>query len=186
MGSLLIAFGLVLLITSVALLLLVRNERQHQQQRRETAYYQALRLPEGTLVYKDADGQGTTLSSSAYPLIGKPDYVIQQRDGRLVPLELKLSTKGATQPYSNHVIQVAAYCLILEDYADEAPTHGILRYADRDFTVEYTPALRKKVLRQLRAMSTCDEKEQPVLKTQNARKCQACPFRAICPIGQAK
>src|SRR5579884_3249044 len=143
-GSILIPTGLALLIFALAIIILLRNERLFQRSMLMAEWYGALGLPAGELVYEDADGQGVLLFSDQYPLAGKPDYVVKLDDQRLVPVELKLSTHNATTPYSNHVLQLAAYCLILEDYAERPPTHGILRYADREFTIDYTPTLRRK------------------------------------------
>jgi CRISPR-associated exonuclease Cas4 len=168
------------------LLILLINERRLRRARLIEERHKALGLPPGELVYEDADGQGEPLTSNAYPLAGKPDYVVQTPDGRPVPIELKLNVKDVSAPYSNHVIQIAAYCLILEDYFEQAPTHGILRYADREFVVEYTPALRKKVIRLLNEMARYNEKQPPPLTKQRAGKCRVCTFQQICPIGRDK
>lgn len=182
----LLPLALILLIIALILGIMLLNERRSQRSRLVDERRRVLGLPTGELVYEDADGQGETLSSSEYPLVGKPDYVIQLPDGRPVPIELKPNAQGVTAPYSNHVMQVAAYCLILEDYFEQPPTHGILRYADSEFTVEYTPALRKKVIRLLTEMEHCTEKQPPALARQKAAKCRACAFQAICPIGRGK
>src|SRR5947209_8495911 len=186
LSGLLLPIGLGLLFIALALVLLLLNERRQQRRRLIEERQRALGLPEGELVYEDADGQGETLSSSTYPLIGKPDYVVKLPDGRPVPVELKLNVQNATVPYSNHTIQVGAYCLILEDYFEQPPTHGILRYADCEFTVEYTPALRKKVIRLLAEMERYTEKQPPALARQRATKCRACVFQPICPVGRGK
>src|SRR5438552_5175542 len=186
LGSILLPIGLVLLLVALALGILILNERRYQRQRLIAERHRALGLPEGELVYEDADGQGEPLSSSAYPLVGKPDYVVKLADGRPVPIELKPSVQNVTTPYSNHVVQVGAYCLILEDYFDQAPTHGILRYADREFTVEYTPALRRKVIKLLTEMERCSERQPPPLAKQRPAKCRACVFQPICPVGRDK
>src|SRR2546422_4169296 len=185
-SSLLLPVGLGLLLIALALGILILNERRYQRQRLMTERHRALGLPEGELVYEDADGQGEPLSSSAYPLVGKPDYIVQARDGRPVPVELKLNVHDATVPFSNHTIQVGAYCLILEDYFEQPPTHGILRYADCEFTVEYTPALRKKVLKLLTEMERCNAQQPPPLAKQRAAKCRACVFQPICSVGRNK
>ncbi len=185
-SSILLPIGLCLLLVAIALGILLLNERRHQRQRLITERRRALGLPDGELVYEDADGAGEPLSSNVYPLLGKPDYVVQLPDGRPVPIELKLTVHDATVPYSNHMVQVAAYCLILEDYFVQAPTHGILRYADREFTVEYTPALRKKVIKLLAEMERCSEQQPPPLAKQRAAKCRACSFQPICPVGRSK
>jgi CRISPR-associated exonuclease Cas4 len=186
MTTILLPTGLVLLLLALAFLIMLLNERYSQRRRLREERHRILGLPLGELVYEDADGQGETLSSSAYPLIGKPDYVVQLPDGRPVPIELKLNVQNASQPFSNHEVQIAAYCLILEDYFEQAPTHGILRYADCEFTVDYTPALRKKVIHLLTEMERCTEQQPPPLARQRVAKCRACAFQAICSVGRGK
>src|SRR5229473_4059061 len=186
LNTLLLAIGLGLLLAAFALVLLLLNERSFRRTRLVGERQRALGLPEGELVYEDADGQGEPLSSSIYPLAGKPDYVVKLPDGRPVPVELKLNVHDATAPYSNHEVQVGAYCLILEDYFEQPPTHGILRYADREFTIDYTPALRRKVIKLLAEMARCSKRQPPPLKTQRAAKCRSCPFQPICPVGRTK
>jgi CRISPR-associated exonuclease Cas4 len=167
-SGILLPIGLGMLLVAIALGILLLNERRHRRRRLIIEHRRALGLPDGDLVYEDADGEGEPLSSNVYPLLGKPDYVVQLPDGRPVPIELKLTVHDATVPYSNHAVQVAAYCLILEDYFVQAPTHGILRYADREFTIEYTPALRKKVIKLLTEMQRCSEQQPPPLAKQPA------------------
>ena len=185
-NNILLAIGLGLLLASLALAILLLNERRVRRSHLIAERHRALGLPEGELVYEDADGLGEPLSSSGYPLVGKPDYVVKLADGRPVPIELKLNVHDVTAPHSNHMIQLAAYCLILEDYFVQAPTHGILRYADREFTVEYTPALKKKVIRLLTEMARCNEQQPPPLAKQRVAKCRVCTFQAICPVGRKK
>lgn len=186
MHSILLTLGLIFLILAGALGVLIWNDRRLRRGHLLEEHQRALGLPEGELVYEDADGEGEPLSASEYPLVGKPDYVVKLPDGRPVPVELKLNVQNATAPYSNHQIQVAAYCLILEDYFAQAPTHGILRYADREFTVEYTPALRRKVIRLLEQMALCSEQEPPPLAKQRVAKCRACTFQPVCSVGRDK
>lgn len=186
MTGLLLPIGLVLLLIALALAILILNERRYQRQRLIAERHRALGLPEGVLVYEDADGEGEPLLSSAYPLVGKPDYVVQVPDGRPVPIELKLGVQNASAPYNNHIIQVGAYCLILEDYFEQPPTHGILRYADREFTIDYTPALRRKVIKLLAEMERCSEQQPPPLARQRAAKCRVCAFQPVCSVGRKK
>jgi CRISPR-associated exonuclease Cas4 len=181
-----LSIGLGLFFLVLAILILKRNERLYRRRNVVMDRHRMPDLPKGTLIYEDVDGQGALLSSRQYPLVGKPDYVIKQADGRLVPIELKPLTRNAATPYSNHVVQLAAYCLILEDYADRPPTHGILRYADREFTIDYTPRLRKKVLRLLDEMALANKHHAPPLEKQQATKCRVCAFQTICAVGQSR
>ncbi len=186
LSSFLLPGGLILLLIALALGLLILNERRHQRRRLIDERHRILGLPAGELVYEDADGEGEPLSSSVYPLVGKPDYIVKLPDGRPVALELKLGVQNASSPYSNHVIQVGAYCLILEDYFEQPPTHAILRYADREFTIEYTSALRRKVIKLLAEMERCSEQQPPPLARQRAAKCRVCAFQPVCAVGRTK
>ncbi len=186
-GSVILPVGLCLFVLALALLILLLNDRRYQRRRLIEERHRALGLPAGELVYEDADGQGEPLTSNHYPLVGKPDYVVQLPDGRPVPIELKLNVQDATIPYSNHEVQIAAYCLILEEYFPETlPTHGILRYADCEFTVDYTPALKRKVLRHLEQMAKCTVQQPPPLAHQRVAKCRACAFQPVCAVGRGK
>lgn len=180
----LICLGSVLL---AALGVLLFNElharRRAPRPARRAAKQTSPRLPEGKIVYQDADGSAEPLFATRYPLSGKPDYVVLSPGGAPIPIELKLSMAAeAAQP--QHVMQLAAYFVILEDLYDQPPTYGVLRYANRDFSIEYTDALKRKVLRRLQEMEDCDEHHPPALARQLPSKCQVCPFQPICPIGQ--
>ncbi len=185
-ASVLLPAGIGFLLLSLMLLVLLWNERRSQERRLIEEYQRMLDLPEGELVYEDMDGQGEALISEQVPLLGKPTYVIKLEDGRLAPIEVKKTEQNELKPAGHHVLQIAAYCLILEDYAELPPLYGILRYSDREFTVEYTPALRKKVIRLLEEMALCNERQPPPLQKQKATKCRACIFKPVCPIGQGK
>ncbi len=178
--------GLALVLLALIIILLLRNERIQQERRLIEEHRQVLGLPDGDLVYENSEGQGDLLTSDQYILAGKPDFVIKLADGRLVPIEQRLAVRNVTTPQRHHELQVAAYCLILEEYSEQMPTHGILRYADRDFTIDYTKSLRKKVISSLEKMAACDQYNAPDLQKQTAAKCRACTFKPICPIGRDK
>src|SRR5437016_8169461 len=127
-NNILLAIGLGLLLASLALAILLLNDRRVRRSHLIAERHRALGLPEGELVYEDADGLGEPLSSSGYPLVGKPDYVVKLAVGRPVPIELKLILHVVIAPHSNHMINLAAYCFILKVYFLKAPTHAILRF----------------------------------------------------------
>jgi CRISPR-associated exonuclease Cas4 len=174
----------------LALLVLLFNEFRARRraprparQEQQAAQRQAARhLPEGKIVYQDADGTGQPLLATSYPLSGKPDYVIVAPDGTPIPVELKL-TIASEEPQRHHVMQLAAYFVILEDLHAQPPAYGVLRYANKDFTIPYTDALKRQVLRRLAELERCDEQHPPLLSHQLPSKCQTCPFQPICPIG---
>jgi CRISPR-associated exonuclease Cas4 len=172
-------------VVGVLLLVLLFNEyraRQRSPRSAPKAGAAAPRLPAGKIVYQDADGTGEPLLATSYPLSGKPDYVILSPEGAPIPIELKLSV-DSEEPQRSHVLQLAAYFVILEDLYEQPPPYGVLRYANKDFTIQYTDALKRKVLWRLAEMERCDEQHPPALTHQLPSKCHACPFQPICPIG---
>lgn len=179
----LICLGGVLVVALGVLLFNELRARRRAPRSARAAKRSSLRLPAGEIVYQDTDGTAEPLFATRYPLSGKPDYVVLSPEGAPIPIELKLTTT-AEEPQSNHVMQLAAYFVILEDLYEQPPVYGVLRYANRDFSIEYTDALKRKALRRLQEMEDCDDQHPPALARQLPSKCQVCPFQPICPIGK--
>jgi CRISPR-associated exonuclease Cas4 len=81
------------------------------------------------VLYSDGDTTADVLVSEAHRLVGKPDYILE-RDGELVPVERKsrkLSTAGA---YEGEILQLAAYCLLVEEHYDRPVVFGRLLYPE--------------------------------------------------------
>ena len=138
-------------------------------------------LPSGRVVYSDTGSWRRveqTLLSRRYGLVGKPDYIVEEGDG-WTPVEVK-PTRRAETPYLSDVLQLAAYCLLIEDVWGKAPRRGLLRYAERTFAVDYTPDLRQVL------MDTLAETRDRLNAADVARdhdepgRCAACGVRAAC------
>jgi CRISPR-associated exonuclease Cas4 len=151
--------------------LLIRASRL----RRKTA------LPAGRVTYADTgawDRCERPLFSSQQRLAGKPDYLVRTREG-VVPVEVK-SGMAPDQPYPAHVLQLAAYCLLVEEQEGRAPPHGIVKYGNRSFEVDYTPALRAELLATLGAMRH-DLRARDVDRSHDEPgRCQGCGYRERC------
>ena len=120
----------------------------------------------------------TPLRSQRFALVGKPDYLLDTRDGT-VPVEVKPS-RHAPEPYESDVLQLAAYCLLLEDAEGRAPRYGLLRYAERTFRVAFTPELRARLLDTLDAIRA-DAAAQDVDRShRQPGRCRACGFWEDC------
>ena len=166
--SLLVVTLVVAVIGLVSLVLSWRNQ-------------QAASLPIQRVVYRDTDGWRRvedTLVSRRYGLVGKPDYVIEDRDG-LVPVEVK-PTRHAETPYLSDVLQLVAYCLLLEDVWGQAPKRGLLRYAEHTFAVDYTPAIREVLLDTLAEMREQMTASDVSRDHDEPGRCRACGVRAHC------
>jgi len=131
---------------------------------------------QGELVAIDA-GAAVTLRSERYRLSGRPDVLRRLADGRVVPVELKSRAAPADGPPASHRVQVAAYCLLLEETSGVAPPYGLLRYGDGvEFRVPWTAAARAELLR-LRASV---DRPYDGRATPSRAKCARCAWRPVC------
>ena len=138
-------------------------------------------LPKGNLIYDDLSNNSSTVKpfvSTRYGLAGKPDMIF--RDGnRFIPVELKHSA-GRDCPFPGHILQLAAYCLLIEDHFGIRPEYGIIRYRDKQFEISFTKELEQNLLSQLDKMRSEDPKKTlPPVCTQPG-KCRRCGFSEIC------
>jgi CRISPR-associated exonuclease Cas4 len=136
-------------------------------------------LPPGKVVYVDTRGQERVEKPLYDPqthLTGKPDYVIRQGNA-WIPVEVK-SGDAPPQPYDSHVFQLAAYCLLVERNYGVRPSHGILRYRNRTFSIDYTPALEDELRTLLDEMHANRGEEER--SHEHANRCAGCGFRNVC------
>ena len=137
-------------------------------------------LPRGRVVYADTGGWRSPdkpLFAARYRLAGKPDYLVETRAG-LIPIEVK-SRPAPPEPFPSHVLQLAAYCLLVEESDGLAPPHGLIKYADAAFEVDYTPALRRELLALLDEMQSSFRGEVH-RSHQETRRCAGCGYRPVC------
>ena len=138
-------------------------------------------VPEGALVYTDSGAwqrNEKPLFSRAHQLSGKPDYLVRDGDA-MVPVEVK-SSRAPDQPRYGHVLQLAAYCLLVEESLGARVERGILKYADRQFVIDYTPALRAELLGTLDAMRADLAAGGSARSHRDPRRCLRCGVREEC------
>ena len=139
-------------------------------------------LPAGQVIYADTTRWKRAerpLFSRQHQLVGKPDYVV--RDGRaLIPVEVKSSRSPAEGPRPGHVLQLAAYCLLVEETEGVRPAYGILKYADQAFRVDNTEALRRTLLATLETMRRDLARDRSRRSHSDPARCRRCGVRAEC------
>ncbi len=143
-------------------------------------------LPAGRVIYSDTgmwQRNPLSLFSKAHGLTGKPDYLIEQGTSQhpdmIIPVELKSATAPA-QPHAGHVLQLAAYCLLVETHYGIRPTHGIVQYADKQFAIDYTPALERELLKVIAAMRADLDSGKAERSHDEAWRCAACGLKENC------
>ncbi|GIK42718.1 MAG: CRISPR-associated protein Cas4 [Chloroflexota bacterium] len=138
-------------------------------------------VPAGRLVYADsADWRPNPqpFYTKTYQLRGKPDYLIETEAG-IIPVEVK-SSKAPQVPYLGHLLQLAAYCLLVEETTGRTPPHGLLKYADALYEVDFTPELRHELLETMAAMRQARLAETVGRSHQQPGRCAACGFAYVC------
>jgi CRISPR-associated exonuclease Cas4 len=138
-------------------------------------------LPKGRVIYTDTGAWSRceqTLFSERFALTGKPDYLIEQA-GLLIPVEVKPTTAPPT-PYLAHVLQLGAYCLLVEESYGLRPPHGILKYGDRAFEIDFTDGLRDEVVATLHAMRRSLDARDVHHSHDEPARCRSCGYRGRC------
>jgi len=144
-------------------------------------------LPRGDVSYADASGQAQEpFISKRLLMAGKPDYLIKDRNGDLIPVEVKSSNAPrAGRPYESHLMQLAAYFLLLEDVLQRPVPYGLIRYRNRTLRVANTDELRARlmdVIAQMRRLMTRDVARRNHNRPQRCSRCSvahACDERLV-------
>lgn len=169
MHPLLLVLALLLFVVALLLLRQSRSDRV------------ASGLPGGRVVYvDDRDWQRppASLKAPRYGLVGRPDYLLR-RGRAIIPVEAKPSRVAAT-PYEGDVLQLAAYCLLVEEAYDVTPPYGLLRYRDHTFEIAYDDDLRERLLDLLEEMREVAWEDDVLRSHEQVSRCAACAMRAHC------
>lgn len=149
--------------------------------RRAESEQRAAGLPRARLRYDDASvGRPLErpLVSHRHRLAGRPDFILEDA-GRLIPVEAK-PNRHAAEPYAGDLLQLAAYCLLVEDVLGRRPNYGLLRYADRTWEVPYDDAARDLVIATLEAMAEDAQARNVHRSHDEAARCARCGVREAC------
>jgi CRISPR-associated exonuclease Cas4 len=140
-------------------------------------------LPQGRLVYADT-GRWSAVAepyySPRYRLTGKPDYLVDGDDG-MVPVEVKhTAAPVGGRAYESHVMQLAAYCLLVEEAHGEAPPYGLIRYDDATVRIDYSADVRNRLLELLGDVRASRSQDDVGRTHRDAARCCACGVRHAC------
>ena len=139
-------------------------------------------LPGGRVIYTDTRAWGAPVEEPLFSrelgLTGKPDYLVQQ-NGQIIPVEVKTG-RTPEAPYDSHIYQVAAYCLLVEKIYKERPPYGIIHYPQRNFAVDFTPALENALLDLLAEIRRDETRAEVNCSHAEPARCVRCGFRKVC------
>ncbi len=132
------------------------------------------------MVYSDLDRPAKALFSKRYGIAGKPDYIVKDASiNAIIPVEVK--SGQAKKPYNNHVLQLAAYCLLVEENYNKPVPYGIIVYADgRQHRVYFNEALRSDLLGTVQEMRIMLRDKRHYRGNDHKERCRFCSLQAEC------
>ncbi len=118
------------------------------------------------------------LESEELGLKGKIDILDLQSD-QVVPVERKRAESG--DYYKSDELQLAGYCMLLEEHLDEPVRQGAiyLYETDQRMHIPITESHREAVREQIEMIQSMTVNSIPPL-TDNPKKCEACSARTYC------
>ena len=145
-----------------------------------TRLRRATGLPWAPVVYRDTGGHAPEkpLMAKRIGLVGRPDYLLSVR-GCTIPVEVKPGRR-AGRPYESDLMQLAAYCVLVEETSGVAPPYGLLRYAEHTFRLNYSEQLREDILAILDEMRDALADVDCERSHDDARRCWGCGFYEQC------
>jgi CRISPR-associated exonuclease Cas4 len=133
----------------------------------------------GEISYVDGEASRPgLLTSRLHGLSGRPDFIVTQGEAT-IPVEVKTG-RVPRGPLFSHILQVATYCVILEDNLGKPVSHGILRYGAVEHEVEYTQDLKKLVLEKADEIRKAGKTGNAHRNHSRPSKCRGCSRRAAC------
>ncbi len=139
-----------------------------------------LDIRDGEVKYVDRQKKkAKLLASEKYKLRGRPDYILEI-EGENIPVEVKTGRipKG---PFFSHILQIAAYCLLLEEESGVPPSYGIVKYGETEFEIDYDETLKELLIAKLDDMRKIISTEEVHRNHNRKGKCKYCSRREICP-----
>jgi CRISPR-associated exonuclease Cas4 len=137
-------------------------------------------IGEGSIEYVDThDDVSQVLFSERYGLRGRPDYVIR-RGNYMIPVEVKTG-RVPRGPLFSHILQLAAYCLLIEEKHNLAPPYGIIRYSNVQHEIDYTEDLKNILTSKLKDMKNIIKTGVAHRNHKRPNKCKGCSRREGCP-----
>jgi len=134
----------------------------------------------GTVAYVDSEREKPKLFvSKKHGLSGRPDAVLLEGEHH-IPVEIKTG-RTPRGPLFSHILQIAAYCLLMEEEYGKAPPYGIIRYEGTSHDIEYNEDLKRLLLGKVREMRAAAEKGEAHRNHNRPGKCLGCSRRSVCP-----
>ena len=125
------------------------------------------------------DSGNAIMESPTYGIRGLPDVVLRVED-ELIPVEVKTGRvpKG---PLFSHILQLAAYCLLIEERQGRPPPYGVLQYGKHTrHEIDYNDELKWTLVNKLIEMRQAIRTGEVHRNHRRPGKCASCSRRHGC------
>jgi len=85
-----------------------------------------------------------------------------------------------SEPHESHLLQVLAYCLLVEETWGKRPPHGLLRYKHDTFKVDYSKQTRAYLIQVLQEMRASSQQSEVPRSHDIPARCRACAYQRVC------
>jgi CRISPR-associated protein Cas4 len=138
------------------------------------------KIQQGKITYNDLIAPAKPLFSKKYMIAGKPDYIIKNNN-QYIPVEFK--SGNHSYPMKNHVLQLAAYCQLIEDNYNDFVPFGVLVYNNNsDFKIQFDPRTRYELENTIKKMRYTLRTGDISLNHNDSNRCKACSMKKYCNI----
>jgi CRISPR-associated exonuclease Cas4 len=168
----LLFLGILLMICAVVLFVYAARMRFSVWVEKES-----LGISDGMILYSDLNVPATPLFSKRSRLIGKPDYIVR-KENYYIPVEVK--SGGSLHPHQSQILQLAAYCRILEDTSGVFIPEGILVYNNVKYTIPFDPKLRFELESVMKTMRASLRNGVVQRNHYDFWRCQHCSMKRYC------
>jgi len=135
-------------------------------------------IQEGIITYSDLNKPARPFFSNRYSISGKPDYIVK-KNNKFIPVEIK--TGSHIKPQTNHIIQLACYCHLVEEHYKTFVPYGILVYENGyKFKIPFDPKLRYEFEQNLKKIRKAINTGKIVRNHNNKNKCKNCSMKNYC------
>jgi CRISPR-associated protein Cas4 len=134
----------------------------------------------GKIVYEDLQKPSKSLYSNTLSLCGKPDYILKLKKNIVIPVEVK--TGNHKQPKKHHIMQLIAYCQLVQETYHKSVPYGLLIYYDSksQFKIPYDHNYKKALSATIDTMKKQVKNGNVLRNHTSLKKCLTCSMGNFC------
>jgi CRISPR-associated exonuclease Cas4 len=139
------------------------------------------KLGKASIEYTDLmDDKTKILQSDRYKIRGRPDYILKNNSD-IIPVEVKTG-RVPRGPHFSHILQLAAYFVLVEENFGQRPPYGLIRYGkEKEVKIDYDKKLEDLILNKITEMRQCVKSGTAHRNHRRKNKCIYCSRRQSCP-----